>query len=661
MTRRFLIGAALIGASGLAWLVWRSRAPTDAQPPAATTTSVMQSVPAIAQATQQTPPVIFIGLDGADWELLDRYMQAGMMPNLRQLTAEGVHGQVETLHPALSPLIWTSMMTGVDPLRHGILDFVRFRPGTDQKEPITSDERKAPAIWNMASWGGRSVAVFGLWATYPAEPVNGLVVSDRLFTFLFREAEPPEGVVYPREQETWARQVVQDAEADIDLAAMQRYLPWLTQTEYTAALETAQPYGNPISALQRTLAETQIYDALASTWLKERAPDLTILYIQGTDTIGHTFAPYASPRQASIADREYQHYHQVPEKFFASIDSLIGRYRDLARRRGAVLALASDHGFTWTDDRPTELSSNAHATAAKWHRKNGIYLLWGPGIEPRNVRDQAASVLQIAPTLVALCGLPRAKDISAQPLPGTPVSVSDPVDYLAHYTPPRPAATAIAPRIVDEDTLARLRALGYIGVAESSGRKIDPTRSAGSYNNEGLLQKAAGRTAEAIRAFENALVVDPNLASAMWNLSDLLFEAGNDLDRSDQLLARAFGAGLPEGTKYLIGRAIGYQRSGRIDRSQKLMETALRIRPEVADVWLFSGRYRVEKGDCAGGVSDMEKAVRLEPSNPAVYASLGLARMCAGDIAGARRDLLRSLDLNPAQPAVRDYVRKLGR
>ena len=113
--------------------------------------------------------MIFVGLDGADWQLLDQYMARGVMPNLKRLTAEGTAGTVETLHPPLSPIVWTTMMTGVDPLEHRILDFVRLNPATGQKEPITSDERKAPAIWNMATWAGRHVGVFGLWATYPAE------------------------------------------------------------------------------------------------------------------------------------------------------------------------------------------------------------------------------------------------------------------------------------------------------------------------------------------------------------------------------------------------------------------------------------------------------------------------------------------------------------
>ena len=86
---------------------------------------------------------------------------------------EGAWGELETETPPLSPLLWTTMMTGVSPLEHGVLDFIRFRPGDGEREPITSDEREVPALWNAATWAGKRVAVFGLWATYPAEAVDG--------------------------------------------------------------------------------------------------------------------------------------------------------------------------------------------------------------------------------------------------------------------------------------------------------------------------------------------------------------------------------------------------------------------------------------------------------------------------------------------------------
>lgn len=167
--------------------------------------------PGCRQATSARP-VIFIGLDGADWNLLDRYIAEGAMPNLAALAREGRAGTVTTLHPALSPLVWTTMMTGAAPLEHGILDFTRFNPSTGVKEPITSDERRAPAIWNMASAAGKSVAVFGMWATYPAEPVRGLLVSDRLFSFQYGEKAPPPGIVHPPGREEWARQALGRAE-----------------------------------------------------------------------------------------------------------------------------------------------------------------------------------------------------------------------------------------------------------------------------------------------------------------------------------------------------------------------------------------------------------------------------------------------------------------
>jgi tetratricopeptide (TPR) repeat protein len=619
----------------------------------------VQTVPEIARASRPAPPVFFIGLDGGDWQLLNTYIAAGGMPNLGRLVAEGTAGTLETLHPPLSPLLWTTMMTGVDPLQHGVLDFVRFNPASGQKEPITSDERKVPAIWNMATAAGKRVAVFGLWATYPAETINGVMVSDRLFTFLFNEAQAPEGVVFPRPDEMAARGAVEKARRAIDFAEMRKFLPWLSEAEYTEAATAENTFAHPVSALRRILIETRVYDDLARDWLSRNQADLAIVYLQGTDSIGHTFAPFAPPKQPSIDGADYERYRNVPREYFALIDRLLGGYRELAERRGAVLMLASDHGFAWFDDRPIQLSSNAQSTAAKWHHKQGIYLLWGPGIEKRQ-NKAAGSVSQVCATLLSLSGLPPFKGDKAGPLAGAPPPVAVAVDYAAHYRPRAPVPSTRGTRAIDEETLARLRALGYIGAAESTGnRRLGTTRSAGSYNNEALLLKAQSKKAEAIVAFENALIVDPNLASALWNLSDLLFQDSLDVDRSDLLLIQAFRANLPEGTKYLIGRAMGYQRDGKLDRSIGLLEAALRARAEDSEVWLFLGRYRVERGECRAAVSDFEKATRLAPRNASAFASLGLARLCAGDAAAARRDLLRSLELDPGQPAVRQYLKKL--
>jgi predicted AlkP superfamily pyrophosphatase or phosphodiesterase len=290
-----------------------------------TESPAQSSTPAVATgeiASKATPGkrVIFNGLDGADWSLLDQYGSRGVMPTLARLVAEGASGTLKTLHPPLSPLIWTTMMTGASPLDHRILDFLRVNPVSHQREPITSDERKVPAIWNMATAGGKKVGALGFWATYPAESVNGLMVSDRLFTFLFSESTPPPGVVSPASMESWARDGLTRAQSDVGYDQIKSILPWLGQAEYAKAIAVTDPYAHPVSALRRILVETRVYDELGRDWFARDKPDLLLLYFQGTDSIGHVFAPYAPPRQPSITQADYERYKDVPERYFALID-----------------------------------------------------------------------------------------------------------------------------------------------------------------------------------------------------------------------------------------------------------------------------------------------------------------------------------------------------
>ncbi len=353
---------------------------------------------------------------------------------------------------------------------------------------------------------------------------------------------------------------------------MKAYLPWLTDDAYARNADSRDPYAQPVSALRRILIDTQVYDTLGRDVVSKDHPDLTVVYFEGTDTIGHVFAPFAPPKQPQVSDADYERYHDVPEKYFKHVDDMLGAYRQLAEASNAVLMLASDHGFFWKEGRPTELSSSATSTAAKWHRSEGMYVLWGGGIPASQGHTARGSVQQVCATLLALLGLPPGRDVNGAPLPGaTPSSVAH-FDYVAQYHPASAPASSSVGGAADADTLAKLKSLGYIG---DSGPASSPTagntRTPGSYNNEGVILRESGKTDAAIPAFEHALSLDPDLASSLWNLSDLLYARGSDLDRSDRLLLRAVAHGLPDGPKLLIGRAIAYERSGHTDRSVALV------------------------------------------------------------------------------------------
>jgi tetratricopeptide (TPR) repeat protein len=619
----------------------------------------LRAAPDVATGARGAKPVIFVGLDGADWQLIDEYMADGTMPNLKHLADTGAGGVLETDYPPLSPLVWTTMMTGVGPLDHGILDFTRFNPATHEKEPITSDERHAPAIWNMLTWAGKQNSVFGLWATYAAEPVHGLNVSDRLFTFLYTDTEKPAAVVWPPVREQWSEATLASAERAVDVARMREYLPSLTDDEYASLSKRTNPYSDPPAALRRILVETEIYRRLSDSYLAERStlPDLTIVYLQGTDTIGHVFAPFAPPKQPAVTQADYDRYHGVPSRYFHAIDDLLGRYAAIAEQRGAILMIASDHGFFWREGRPTKISSTATATAAKWHRKEGIYLLRGPGIAAAPGHPLRGSVRQVCATLLALTGMP-AQQNGQSPLAGAPQQGAAAIDYTTHFV--RAASPPSAPngRGASEE-IAKLKALGYIGSGESTrsaAANSNDTKTGGAFNNEGLILRNEHRLDEALAAFEHALAVDPKYASAMWNESDTLFTANRDLDRSDALLIAALKNGLSDADSYVITRSLAYAKSERQARSLQLLESAVGAAPDNPELHMFRGRYRMEAHDCAAALDDFRAAQSARPNDALVYASMALAQMCLGDAEGAHGNLKRSLEIDPNQPVLEQML-----
>ena len=122
--------------------------------------------------------VLLIGWDAADWKVIHPLMDAGKMPNLQRLVGQGVMGQIATLQPALSPMLWTSIATGKRPFQHGIHGF--SEPTLDGRDvkPVTNRSPKCKAVWNIFNQNGLRSVVIGWWPSHPAEPLNGVMVSD---------------------------------------------------------------------------------------------------------------------------------------------------------------------------------------------------------------------------------------------------------------------------------------------------------------------------------------------------------------------------------------------------------------------------------------------------------------------------------------------------
>ena len=122
--------------------------------------------------------LLVIGWDAADWKVINPLIQDGKMPALKKLMERGVFGNLKTLDPPVSPMLWTSMATGVRPYKHGIGGFVEPRPDGEGLRPVSSSSRKVKAIWNMFHNYNKKSNIVSWWPSNPVEPINGVMVSN---------------------------------------------------------------------------------------------------------------------------------------------------------------------------------------------------------------------------------------------------------------------------------------------------------------------------------------------------------------------------------------------------------------------------------------------------------------------------------------------------
>lgn len=111
--------------------------------------------------------VLLIGWDAADWRVIHPLLEAGKMPALQGLIERGVMGNLATLHPVLSPMLWTSIATGKRPYKHGILGFSEPTPDGTRVRPVSSRSRKTKALWNILHQKGLKSHVIAWWPSAP--------------------------------------------------------------------------------------------------------------------------------------------------------------------------------------------------------------------------------------------------------------------------------------------------------------------------------------------------------------------------------------------------------------------------------------------------------------------------------------------------------------
>jgi tetratricopeptide (TPR) repeat protein len=630
--------------------------------------------------------VVLIGLDGADWNIVDPLIDAGRMPHLARLSRSGVRGRLRTITPMLSPVVWTSIATGVLPGRHGIIDFLASTGRESERVPVTSGLRRVKAIWNILSENGLSVGIVGWWASYPAETVRGFVVSDRVAYQLFgahpARDQAREGKVYPPDLDALVASLIIPPES-LGIHQVARYVRLPADP---ATLPEAE--SKLIDDFKTLLAAGDTYARVTEALARRFRPDFLAFYLEGTDTVAHLFMPHAPPPLPGVDPDAARRFGRTVDEYYRHADDLIGRVLEAADP-GAAIIVCSDHGFRTGENRPLTDSRIGYGQAADWHRKYGILVLAGGPFRARHELEEA-SVLDLTPTILALFGLPVAEDMDGRPI----VDAFDPAFLRAHpiaYVPthegqaiaagappapagPAPGAPPPADPQGDRELKERLRSLGYL-------RQDSPN----SHNNRGMTLLAQGRYDEAIAAFEEAIRASENMGIARLNIArahyhkkdyDAAVEAINEhlarqprSKEAENLLGNiAMDRGRLEEAGEHFRRALSYEpnftdarnslgllydRMGREEEAIREFRKVTEVDREYAEAHNNIGVIYKRRGRLEEAAAQFRKAIAADPEFAGSYSNLALVFEQQGNLAAAEQNLREALRRDPDNVAAR--------
>lgn len=349
--------------------------------------------------------VLLIGWDAADWEMIDPLLQSGHMPALAKLIGDGVRGNLATLQPVLSPMLWTSIATGKRADKHGICGFTEPLADGTGIGPVRSTSRRCKTIWNILSQSGMKSNVVGWFASHPAEPINGVMITDQFLRPPVKHLPPHEsgaGMVHPADLAT-AAAALRVGLDDISAADLVPFIPRLAEIDLSRDDHPAK--------LARRLTRVATVQALATTLIQSEPWNLMCVYYDGIDQFAHEFMPFHPPRMKDVSERDYVLYQHVMSGCYRFHDMMLHTLLQYIDAQTTVI-LVSDHGYECGQRRPP--LDDAKRDPEACHRGFGIACLNGPDIKPAE-HLYGASILDVTPTILTLLGLPVGGDMDGRP------------------------------------------------------------------------------------------------------------------------------------------------------------------------------------------------------------------------------------------------------
>jgi predicted AlkP superfamily phosphohydrolase/phosphomutase len=258
--------------------------------------------------------VLVIGLDGGTLDLVEPWAKQGKLPVLAGMMESGKFGRLRSVIPVLSSAAWASFMTGMNPGKHGLIDFVRREKNSYRLRLLNRTHMRGASLWQMLSEQGHKVGVLNVPMTYPPEEVNGFIVSG-LGTPDFKPFTFPQ-----------------------DLGDE------LLNRGYVVNKRVVFKPGNEDAFIREA---HQIADQTTGTALRlmrEKEWDFFMLVYRDTDEMPHFFWRHMDPNHPAHDPKSDLRYKDAILEYYQNLDTAIGKLVEAAGPDTTTLII-SDHGM----------------------------------------------------------------------------------------------------------------------------------------------------------------------------------------------------------------------------------------------------------------------------------------------------------------------------
>jgi len=588
--------------------------------------------------TRPAKRVLIVGWDGADWRILGPLLEKGLMPNLQAMVESGVMGNLSSLQPMLSPMLWTSIATGKHADAHGILGFAEPDPESGSPRPVRSTSRRCKALWNLLSEAGLKAGVVRWLATHPAERINGFVVSDQ-FSVAPRQA----GGAVRNPAAVWPGDLAEDL---AQVAVRPADLTLREMADFVRVDDPGVRSDPRADKLPRLVADMATTQALATLLMQTEDWDFLGVYFEAFDRFSHHFMEFHPPKLPQVSEEDFERYQHVMTSCCRFHDMMLGRLLELAGPHCLTL-LISDHGFHSDHLRPDASPDMAEGEPVAWHRPHGILVAAGP--ETR--KDElvfGAGLLDIAPTVLAALGLPVPED-----MPGQVLKQIWPAGALTWETTdtyetgePQPVADDSQDEEdpwVAAQAIKRLVDLGYIEDTSLEGLEDDRRRSLA------VVYACTGRSAEALAEMEKLAARGPLDLSATFLMAQLALRTG-DYERSRELADQVLAARAEGPWAHLLkGRALLLE--GDTSSALEQFAIAAQAQPNLPDLHLQLGMVYLSQERWTEAEQAFQTALAADPCDARGHSGLGTALREQGRLEEAIDAYTRAVGLLHHQPA----------